>query len=202
VSAPLAPHGRPELSLEGFLDEIASAEVLPGGGYVAAIAVAMAAGLVAMAARLSRDQWPEARGAAAQAEALRFRGVSLAERNARAYTNALTALRGDEGSESVGGESRDDLIADALDRSADVPLRIGEAASDVSALAAVVAERCEPGVRADVAVAALLSQAAARAAATLVEVNLTATPSDPRVAYARELAGNASSTLERALESL
>ena len=45
----------------------------PAGGSAAAIAVAMGAGLTAMCARNSRDEWPEARGATAQAETLRAR---------------------------------------------------------------------------------------------------------------------------------
>jgi formiminotetrahydrofolate cyclodeaminase len=195
----LFPKGEPELSLEGFLDEVASAEILPGGGYVAAISVAMAAGLVAMAARLSREDWVEARGAAAQAEALRFRGVTLAERNARAYKDAVAAMRGGEGGDAG---SRDDAIAQALDRAADVPLQIAEAAADVAQLAAVVAERCEPSVRADVAVGGLLSHAGARGAAELIAVNLGATPDDERVAYARELAADALTALERAFRAI
>jgi methenyltetrahydrofolate cyclohydrolase len=199
MKPPFTSSGDPELSLEGFLDEVASAEILPGGGYVAAISVAMAAGLVAMAARLSRDDWAEARGAAAQAEALRFRGVTLAERNARAYRDAVAVMGGD-GDRQTG--SRDDLIAEALDRAADVPLQIAEAAADVGTLAAVVAERCEPSVRADVAVGALLSEASARGAAELIAVNLGASPNDDRVAYARELAGNAQTALERTLGAI
>jgi methenyltetrahydrofolate cyclohydrolase len=199
MTTPFAPRGGAGLSLESFLDEVASAEILPGGGYVAAIAVSMAAGLVSMAARLSRDEWDEARGAAAQAEALRFRGVTLAERNARAYTEAVETL---ESGEEPNRGSRDEAIAEALDRAADVPLQIGEAAADVSALAALVAERCEPSVRADVAVAALLSQAGARAAAQLVAVNLGAAPGDTRLDYARELERNASGALERTLAAL
>ena len=60
---------------------------------------------------------------------------------------------------------------------------------DVAALAAVVAERGEQALRADAVAAALLAEAAARAAATLVEVNLGTTSSDERVARARDLAG-------------
>jgi formiminotetrahydrofolate cyclodeaminase len=188
-----------QLSLEGFLDQIASAEILPGGGYVAAVSVAMAAGLVAMAARLSRDEWAEARGAAAQAEALRFRGLSLAERNARAYEEAVAVLQGNDGTEA---DSRDDAIADALERAAEVPLRIAEAATDVGALAAEVAERCSPSVRADVGVAALLSQAGARACTALIAVNLLATHNDERLVLARELEGSASKALQRALDTI
>ena len=62
---------------------------------------------------------------------------------------------------------------------------------DVAALAAVVAERGDQALRADAVSAALLAEAAARAAATLVEVNLGTTSSDERVARARDLAGSA-----------
>ena len=51
-------------------------------------------------------------------------------------------------------------------------------------------------------VAALLSQAAARAGEALVTVNLGATKEDERLAYARELAGNASTALTKALDAL
>ena len=50
--------------------------------------------------------------------------------------------------------------------------------------------------------AALLAQGAARAAATLVEVNLGTTSSDPRVTRARDLAGSATAAAERALATL
>ena len=49
---------------------------------------------------------------------------------------------------------------------------------DVASLAAVVAERGEQALRADAVAGALLAQGAARAAATLVEVNLGTTSSD------------------------
>jgi formiminotetrahydrofolate cyclodeaminase len=187
-----------EQRLDEFLAELASPELLPGGGFAAAIAVAMAAGLVAMVARLSREQWPEANGAAAQAETLRLRIIPLAERNAAAYAEAVAALR-EKGDKS---ERHDEAIAEALDHAAQLPLQIGEAAADVSALAATVAERGEASLRADAATAALLAQAGARAAATLVEVNLGTTSDDQRVARARALVAAASATSEQALAAV
>jgi methenyltetrahydrofolate cyclohydrolase len=187
-----------ERPLDDFLAEVASSELLPGGGFVAAIAVAMAAGLVTMVARLSREHWPEAKGAVAQAEALRSRVTPLAEQNAEAYAEAVAALR-QKGDQS---ERRDEAIAQALERAAEIPLQIGEAASDVSALAATVAERGEPSLRADAATAALLARAGAHAAATLVEVNLGTTTADQRVARARELAAAAAAASEQALAAV
>ena len=183
------------LQLEDFLDEVASADLLPGAGFVAAVGVAMSAGLVAMTARLSHEHWPEARAVAAQAESLRRRVTPLAELNAEAYGAAVATLRG-EGN-APGG--RDEEIARALDRAARVPLAICETAGDVVALAADVVERGEQSLRADAAVAALVSHACARGAAALVEVNLATQPGDDRLSQARACLGAASLALDRAL---
>src|SRR3954447_10701683 len=143
--------------LEDFLDEIASPAPVPGGGFVAGITVAMAAGIVSMAARLSED-WPERRGASAQAETLRARATELASTNAEAYAKAIAALAGRE----ERYRTRDETMGDALARAADVPLAIGDAATAVATLAAEVAEHGDPRFRADCAVAASLAVAGAR----------------------------------------
>jgi methenyltetrahydrofolate cyclohydrolase len=186
-----------EQPLDTFLEEVATAELLPGAGYVAAVGVAMAAGLVAMSARLSAGSWPEARALAAQAEKLRDRATPLAEMNAEAYEYAVAALRGQKAAGSTGPSSRDDQLAGALERAAWIPLKICEAASDVAALAASVAERGEPSLRADLIVAALIAHASAQAAATLIEVNLTTTAGDERLEEARNQVGAAAIALER-----
>jgi formiminotetrahydrofolate cyclodeaminase len=183
------------LPLGELLEEVSSPEPMPGAGYCAAVALEMAAGLVAMAARASRADWGEGRGAAAQATTLRERIAPLAERNLDAYREAVALLGGEE---SAGDES----LRDALARAAGVPLEIAEVAVDVAALAAVVAERGDQAMRADAVSAALLAEAAARAAATLVEVNLGTTSSDERVARARDLAGSATAAAQRARHTL
>jgi formiminotetrahydrofolate cyclodeaminase len=199
-SRPAESGARLDRSLDDFLDEIASPDLLPGGGFVAAIAVAMAAGLVAMVARRSLEVWPEASGAVAQAESLRTRITPLAELNASAYAEAVAVLR--DRAASVAPDRRDETIAAALDRAAGVPLQIGEAAADVGALAALLVERGEGSLRADAAAAALLAQAGARAAATLVEVNLGTTSTDERVSQARSAAEAAKAAADRALAAV
>jgi formiminotetrahydrofolate cyclodeaminase len=184
------------MSVAELLDEVSSPEPMPGAGYCAAVALEMAAGLVTMAARVSRAEWGEARGAAAQAATLRERVVPLAERNVEAYRDAVTLL----GAAESGG--RDEELRDALARAAGVPLEIAEIAVDVASLAAVVAERGDQALRADAVSAALLAEAAARAAATLVEVNLGTTGSDERVTRAGDLAGSAAAAAERARRTL
>jgi formiminotetrahydrofolate cyclodeaminase len=186
-----------DLSVDELLVELASPSPTPGSGFAAAVAIAMGAANVTMAARLSHD-WPEGRGAAAQAETLRKRVMELASRNAEAYASALAALKGKE--EKY--RTRDETLGDALARAADVPLEIGDAATAVAALAAEVAERGHPRYCADCAVAASLAVAGARAAATLVEVNLGTTGDDERVARAREQIEDASNSLEQALSAV
>jgi formiminotetrahydrofolate cyclodeaminase len=73
---------------------------------------------------------------------------------------------------------------------------------DVASLAAIVAERGEQALRADAVAGALLAHGAARAAATLVEVNLGTTSTDARVTRARDLAGTAAAAADRALATL
>src|SRR6185295_20110635 len=102
------------LPLGELLDEVSSPEPTPGAGCCAAVALEMAAGLVAMTARVSRSEWGEARGAAAQATTLRERVAPLAERNVDAYREAVALLAGgEEGGKPAGG---DEPLRDALAR--------------------------------------------------------------------------------------
>jgi methenyltetrahydrofolate cyclohydrolase len=190
------PSRFPELSCRELLELLASEERVPAGGSSAALVVAIAAGLVAKAARLSRSEWLEAGGAAAQADTLRARALSLAQADAVAYEDALATF---EGIDKVAPDRRDAAIQDALIRSAEVPLLISQTACDVSLLAADVAQAGNPEVGADAGVAALLAEAAARAAGHLVEVNLATIPEDERTARGEELASKAKTAARRAL---
>jgi formiminotetrahydrofolate cyclodeaminase len=152
----------------------------------------MAAGLVAMAARVSSDP-----GGVAQAESIRARVTPLAAEDAEAYRKALSAMRAPEGAT---GEERDEAIRGALVRAARVPLQIAEAAADAAALAASVAERGSEAVRGDAAAAAVLSAAAARSAANLVAINLAAGVEDALVTRARGVAEEAADSARFVLD--
>ena len=95
--------------------------------------------------------------------------MPLAELDAAVYAAALERLSDRDG---PGGERRDFQLRRALEDAADVPLRIVDAAADVVELAAVLAERGDPASRSDAVGAAMLAEAATRAAAHLVEINL------------------------------
>jgi formiminotetrahydrofolate cyclodeaminase len=184
------------LTLRDLLDDLAAADPAPGSGAVAAIVVAQAAALLAGAARASRDGWSEAGGAVAQAAMLRTRALELADEVSDAYLKALGVLEAPSGES---GEERDAAIAKALSHAAEVPLAIARAASDAAALGADIAERGNPKTQGDVGAAVLLAEGAARAAASLVGINLTAAPGDPRVARAGTLADDATVAARRVL---
>jgi formiminotetrahydrofolate cyclodeaminase len=173
-----------DLTVRELCETVAAQTSAPGGGSVAAIVTAFAASLTAMAARFATEHWEDAPGAVAQAEALRTRVLPLAEEDARAYESFLLARRM---SEDFDPQVRDAAIGEALSRAADVPLAIAEAALDVASLAADLAEHGNPNLRGDAATAALLSEAAVRATANLVEVNLATREGDERVERARAL---------------
>jgi formiminotetrahydrofolate cyclodeaminase len=167
--------------VERFLDRIASAEPAPAGGSVAALAVAMAAGLVAMAARLAHE-WPKADEVVDRAEALRSKMTTLTLADEDAYAKVIEALR-----LPTDSPSRDAEVETALSGAADVPLAVAEAAAEVAMLAALVAQEGNERLRGDALVAAELAEAGARGAAELVAINL-AGRDDPRVGRAKDLA--------------
>lgn len=177
-----------DLSVAELLNEVASGRPSPGGGSVLALTLAMAAGVIGMAARASGTEWFEAAGAAAQADALRRRAAALADRDAEAYERALAIV---DSTEAIEPERRDWEIGRAFASAAEPPLEIGELALDVARLAAETAVRANQRLRPDAIAAAALAAAVATGAAELVAVNLTATPTDDRVARARELADDA-----------
>jgi methenyltetrahydrofolate cyclohydrolase len=177
--------------VERLLDRIASDQPGPAGGSVAAVAVAMAAGLVAMAARLARG-WPQAGEVVERAEALRSLAAPLAVADAEAYGKLLDVRRLSRRSTTRKAE-----VPAALSRAAGVPLAVAEAASEVGTLAALVAPAVSAPLRGDMVVAAEIAEAAARGAAELIAANL-GNRDDARVRRATELAATAHEAAQRA----
>jgi len=152
-----------------FLELVASRQPAPGGGSAAAIGVALAAGLVAMAARFSEDQIDEAAVLAERAHGLQRRATALAQADATAYGRVVDARR----SGGVGAGRRQRIRA-ALSAAADVPCEIARLGATVAELAAQLAERGNPNLRGDAVSGAVLAEAGVRAAAELAGINLTA----------------------------
>src|SRR5918911_1167433 len=110
-----------DLPLGEFLDLVASGNPAPGGGSVAAVAVALAAGLAGMAARLSADQLADASGLADRADASRRRVAPLAKADAESCGRVIDALRLPH---EPNPETRKERVEDALSGAADVPLAV------------------------------------------------------------------------------
>ena len=163
-----------ELPLGRFMDMVASREPTPGGGASAAVVVALAAALTAMAARFSADHLADAETIADRAEELRNRVMPLAQADAAAYGRVLDAYRTPRDDD----EKRRRRIREALSEAADVPLSIAEVGVEVAGNAARLVEEGNPNLRGDAVTAAALAKAGVRAAATLVEINVSAGGAD------------------------
>jgi len=130
---------------------------------------ALAAGLVAMAARFSDARLPGSEGIARQADELRTRAAGLADQDAAAFREVLAAYREPKDAD---GRERHRRIAAALQTAARVPLEIAEIAAQVAGLAEAVAAGGNPNLRGDTVAAAHLAEASARSAAALVHINV------------------------------
>jgi methenyltetrahydrofolate cyclohydrolase len=182
-----------DLPLGEFLDRVASDSPAPGGGSVAAIAVALAAGLAGMAARLSTGQLADAPELADQADASRRRVAPLARADAESYGRVLDAYRDPE--------DRTARVRDALSGAADVPLAVAEAGSEVAVIASRLVEEGNPNLKGDAMAAVLLASAGVRAAAKLVQINLSsANVGDDRLDRANSLVDMTAATVRRATE--
>ena len=160
--------------VRGFLDQLAARTPTPGGGGAAAVTGAMAAGLVAMAARVSAPRLPGAGELADQADELRRRLAQLAEEDAQAYAAVLEALRLPREASQREVQRQEALLGAAL-----VPLEIAGIGARVALMAARLAETGNPNLRGDAVTGAVLAAASARSAACLVDINVRLGGLDP-----------------------
>jgi len=188
-----------ELTLASFVERVSAAEPAPAGGSVAAIVVALAAGLCVMSARLSTRQLPDAPDLAVRAEQLRDRAAALSQADAGVYGLVVSALREPDEPDPDG---RRRGIAAALSRAADVPLEVAELGASVALLAARIAESGNQNLAGDAVTAALLAESGVRAAGALVSINLKDCEDDTRRDRAAELVEAAAASSARARLSI
>jgi formiminotetrahydrofolate cyclodeaminase len=163
------------VSLETFLAALAERTPAPGGGAAAAAGCALGAALAEMAARFAGRDDDAALAAGLVAEALR-----LGEADLNAYAPVLEAQR-----LAADDPQRPARLAAAKAAAAEVPLAIAETAAAAAELARALAGAGRPGLVGDALAGADLAAGAARAAARLVEINLSGARDDARVARAR-----------------
>lgn len=132
-----------QLTIEEFLEELAARKPTPGGGSVAALSGALAAGLVCMAAEFSGNK-----DVSGQARTLMNTLTHLVDRDAKA------------------------LAARDLREATRVPMQTAKHSYAVLKLAAALLETCNPRVITDIGVAAKMAESAVKGAMLNVEVNL------------------------------
>lgn len=187
-------------SIDRLLELIAARTPAPGGGSAAACAVAIAAALEQMAAgfALSREEYaayhPRAGQLRRTAGELRAAALQLAERELHSYGDLLAARRLPEGE-----PGRDERISQAGAEAIAAPLELCRCAAGAAELGAELAREGNPNLAGDAICATLLAEAACRAAATLVQLNLDGRRDDRRGLEAGALADRALDARRRAL---
>jgi formiminotetrahydrofolate cyclodeaminase len=159
----------PDCPVAELLDRFAAKQPTPGGGGAAAIIVAMAAGLLGMVARYSTAQLIDAASHAGHADRMRTQVAALAEQDAEAYQAVLAAFALPHERDPL---ARHRQIRRSLERVAQIPAEIAEAASNIATEAIEVAKRGNSNLRVDAFTAAILAAAAAQSAAELVRLNV------------------------------
>lgn len=161
------------LTLEQFLDRLASADPTPGGGSAAALAGATAAALVAMVARISQGKGPADALAAMVERAERSRSAltALIADDALAFEAVRAAWRLPRDSEEAQAARRA-AVQEVLRGATEVPLRVAREALAALELTPELARTGTASALSDVAVAALLGYAAVNGALYNARINL------------------------------
>jgi glutamate formiminotransferase/formiminotetrahydrofolate cyclodeaminase len=166
-----------ELTLADFVERLASAEPVPGGGSASAVAGSMAAALLSMVSRLSTDRPKYETYALTHARALGVADAAqqhlleLADEDARAYAAFGAARKLPRETESE-QRVRDEATRVAARGASDVPLEVLRECARVVHEVEAMAGRSNLNASSDLEVAARLAAAAARGAAANVLINL------------------------------
>jgi formiminotetrahydrofolate cyclodeaminase len=160
-----------------FLDALASSAPAPGGGSVAGISGAMAAGLVSMVCALTigKKQFAEieedARLIQNRAENLRRELQQLAQDDIAVFERLAAAYKLPRTTDADAA-SRRAAIQKITRQAADVPLRTARAAAQIIPLCTALVNHVGRLIVSDIGVAALLARATVQSALLNVEINL------------------------------
>ncbi|PDV99517.1 cyclodeaminase/cyclohydrolase family protein [Candidatus Chloroploca asiatica] len=164
-------------SLGTFLDTLASRAPTPGGGSVAALNGAMAAGLISMVCALTigKPQYAaledDLRGIHDRAETLRRELQHLADQDIEVFERLSAAYRLPRTTEADAAVRRA-AIQQVTRQAADIPLRTAQAAAALIPLCTALAPQVGRLIVSDIGVAILITKATIQSAILNVEINL------------------------------
>jgi formiminotetrahydrofolate cyclodeaminase len=190
-----------DLTIGEFLDCVASREVTPSGGAVAAVGGAAGAALCEMtcvhtlAAADATDDTAALRDARDDLADLRAQLLALADEDVAAVDGVQAAF---EAADSVGK----DAVQEAAERATESPLETAEACRDVLECAAVATDAGAPSAIPDATTGGSLAHAGLRAAVWTARSNLGLPEDDAFVAGAEERAADLESAGSRLLDSV
>ncbi len=164
------------VSVERFLDELASGNATPGGGSAAAIMGAMGAALVSMVCNLTIGKKgyeavdAEMRALLARSEALRTKLAGMVAEDIAAFDSLMAAYRLPKASDDE-KVRRSAAIQQGLKAATEAPLACARGCAEAVRLAAISVEHGNVNVISDVGVGVVAAHAALRSAALNVHIN-------------------------------
>jgi formiminotetrahydrofolate cyclodeaminase len=172
-----------EETLHRYLDDLASASPVPGGGSTAALSGAMGAALASMVCRitLGKDTYADVRREIEElllkTESLRDRFQQLMQEDIEAYGHLSKSykLPRETGEER---KYRTDTIQEQLRQAALVPLEVVELAAELMKSCQRIAEIGSVTVLSDVATGAILASCSGKGAAFMVHINVRSMKDD------------------------
>jgi glutamate formiminotransferase len=159
--------------VEPFIEQLAAPTATPGGGSAAAASGAMAAGLAAMVASMSRGKKAyvqyerELSEAISRLSQLREELKASIDADAESYNSVMAAYKKARESSAADG-----LVDAALKQATKVPLSVAERSREVARIAEALYPITNPNMKSDLTTAKALARAAIEGALANVEINL------------------------------
>lgn len=166
-----------ELTVEEFVREVASSSPAPGGGSVAALAGAQAAGLLSMYCNLSQnrnklgDTVDMLQAAGEEARYLKTKLIEAIDEDTLAFNQVMEAYRLPKDSPED-KQKRSEAIQDAGKNAAEIPLHTARGSLRVLSLVEEVAAKGNPSAITDLGVANLQAYSGVVGACYNVRINL------------------------------
>jgi methenyltetrahydrofolate cyclohydrolase len=166
-----------EETLQRYLDDLASAQPVPGGGSTAALSGAMGAALASMVCRITMGKpayvavQPELEALLGKTEHLRKRFQQLMQEDIEAYGKLANSYKLPRETDQE-REYRSDEIQNQLVKAAGVPLEVIESAAQLITFCQRIAEIGSSNILSDVETAAILASSSGQGAAFMVRINV------------------------------